>query len=121
VTLLLVGFWCFATAHCGLEQLPGFKFLSCCEHPGLAPHQDNDCRQDECSVVESGFYRADEPVAIAPEPLLLAALLLPQFEPASRVESPAIPLRSYVPSELAAAWHFWFRTALAPRAPSFLA
>ena len=121
VALLIVAFWGFATAHCSLEQLPGFGFFACGERLGGAPHQDNDCGRDGCSVVESGFYRVDEHPAIVPEPLLLFAALLPLFEPDLRREIAAIPTRSSVPTELARVWQFSFRTALPPRAPSFIA
>jgi hypothetical protein len=121
IALLMVAFWGLVTVHCSLEQLPGFEFLSCCEHPGTAPHQDNDCKQDGCSVVESGFYRADEHLSIVPEPLLLLAVLLPVFEPEVRSEVPITATVACTPSELSQVWQFSFRTALLPRAPSFMA
>jgi hypothetical protein len=121
VALLMAVVWAFATMHCSLEQLPGFEFLSCCEHPGTAPHQDNDCSQDGCSVVEFGFYKANEQPAIVPKPLLLLTVLSALFELNLRNEVSTISTRSSVPSELARVWQFFFRTALPPRAPSFIA
>ncbi len=118
----LLFFWVLASAHCELEQLPGLKFLVCCEHAdNAAPHQDNDCQEDACSVVESGFYKIDDNQVSTSAPLLVLSYLLPGIE--SR--APAVPMGFAcplsAPPELPRIWQFSFRTALPPRAPSFFA
>jgi hypothetical protein len=81
VAVLLLAVWGLATMHCALEQLPGFSLLRCCEHLEAAPHQDADCQQDACAVVESGRYRMDDPQAFVPIPFRVLSYLLPQLEP----------------------------------------
>ena len=120
VALVLVAFWGLVTAHCGLEQLPGFSFLECCEHPGSAPHQDDDCRQDACSIVESGSYRNDTQPAVVPAPVLILSPMVVFSALAFRSDLVASGLLCSSPPELAAVWQFDLRTAPQPRAPSFI-
>jgi len=116
--LLLLAFWGLAISHCALEQLPGLEFLACCHHPETAPHQDNDCDQDGCSVVESGFYKMEEQAASVPVPLLVLSLVLPLWEAIPPTLAPNSKLLSSAPPELPRVWQFSWRTALPPRAPS---
>jgi hypothetical protein len=119
MTLVALAFWGLATMHCDLEQLPGFEFLNCCQHEETIPHQDNDCAQDGCATIESGFYKLEEQPAAAPEPLLLLGVLTPLWEQPARRELPAVTPLSSSPPELPQRWQFSYRTALPPRAPSF--
>lgn len=116
--MVVLVFWGLAYSHCDLEQVPGLEFLSCCQHPDTAPHQDNDCQQDACSVVESGFYKVDEQQASAPIPFLAVSYLLPKTELAVSNHFAGIEAPSPVPPELPHGWQFLFRAALLPRAPS---
>ena len=118
VTLSL---WGLATWHCELEQLPGLEFLVCCHHPGQTPHQDNDCEQDGCATVESGLYMVEGVATSAPPPVMVLASGL-WFPPESVSGTPLPPVRrSSAPPELLRVWHFTFRAALPPRAPSLVA
>ena len=119
--LALVALWLPVSVHCQLEQLPGLEFLSCCDHEDTtAPHQDDDCEGDGCAVVESGLYKTEE---------RQNSLTAPNFPPV-KFQSPQTPItsapavRAFVhgtaPPELSCIWQFSFRTALPPRAPSFV-
>jgi hypothetical protein len=117
VILLL---WGLATWHCELEEVPGLQFLACCQHPGQAPHQDNDCEHDACYTVESGPYiGAGEPVS-APRPAVARGygLWLPPANVSITLSPRSLPLTA--PPELARVWRFLVRAAGSPRAPSVL-
>lgn len=110
-----------AMAHCRLELLPGFQFLSCCEHQDTAPHQDDDCQQDACSVVESGFCKTSDHDEVVPVPLFMLCYELSVVETENAAGNTSAEVRSSAPPELSRNWQFSFRTALPPRAPSPLA
>jgi hypothetical protein len=125
LSLSLALLWLPVTVHCLLESLPGIEFLSCCQHddsesePATA-HQDNDCETDACASVESGFYKIEDNLSVSHAVHFVlsvwesvAALpgdFTPDFSPASSA-----------PPELPKVWQFSRRTALPPRAPSFIA
>ncbi|HYG33457.1 MAG TPA: hypothetical protein VEC99_01655 [Clostridia bacterium] len=119
VALLLLVLWVPATAHCQLETISGLEFLACCLHPDMAPHQDNDCETDGCSVVESGHYFV--PAKLQPTfraPLLLIGLMLPDCQTEPEPDSWA-QVSKEPPPEGEHVWQFSQRMALMPRAPSF--
>ncbi len=118
--LALLGFWCLATLHCDLEQMPGLGFLACCQHEGSAPHQDNDCNEDGCAVVESGFYKLEEQSTVAAVPPILVSSLLSLIEPVSNALDVGPESFDFAPPELPKTWQFCCRAALPPRAPSQL-
>ena len=120
--MVALALWGLATWHCTLEQVPGLKFLACCQHENSAPHQDNDCDHDGCSVVESGFYKVEEHAATVPVPLLLLKFALPlMWEATPPTPASHSELLKCSPPELPRIWQFAYRTALPPRAPSPLA
>ena len=116
----LLALWLPATNHCRLEQLPGLRFLACCDHEdAAAPHHD-DCRTDDCAAVESGLYKTVSGRIQSPAPVLLTATLLAVVPD----EIPVPPASQLTRSTAIApgdsgGWQFSFRTALPPRAPSF--
>ncbi len=122
VAVLALALWVPATMHCTLETMPGFSFLQwCCGGDDLR-QPDNDCNQDSCSAVESGFYKIEE------NPMVGAGLaLLIEFAGWEWVaEPPTNSVRhlaavSSAPPELPRLWQFSHRTALPPRAPSLVA
>jgi hypothetical protein len=116
----LLVLWVPLTMHCRLESLPGMEFLVCCPHEDASPHQDSDCDDDVCAVVESASYKTENNRVVIPTPMLAPALLL-----SSLLSLEVIPAANPVafeasPPELPATWQFFFRTALPPRAPSFI-
>jgi len=120
LTLLLVTIWPLAMSHCKLEQLPGFEFLACATDAD-ATHPETDCRTDSCASIESGLYKTEDTQQSVPTPPsltseFLTTRLLAQTELASvRIDNFAPP-----PPELPKSWQFSIRTALSPRAPSFV-
>lgn len=118
VAMVLLALWVPAVCHCDLERLPGLQFLSCCQHLGTAPHQDNDCEEDDCAVVESGFYQMEKQSAGVPSPLLLPRNLLPPQGITIPAEVPGWLRSTTSPPELPRIWQFNCRTARSPRAPS---
>jgi len=116
--------WVAASFHCRLEVLPGFEFLSCCLHPEgekSPTHHEKECADDGCAAVELGLYRPETPQDASAMPFLTLVTLLsplPEHVPV-RVFDRLISVSSS-PPELPKAWQFFQRTALPPRAPSFV-
>jgi hypothetical protein len=118
--LTLLALWLPATNHCRLEQLPGLRFLACCDHEDATASHHDDCRTDDCAAVESGLYKTVSGRIQAPVPVLLTTSLLTVF----LEEIPAPPACCLTGSPVVSppdsgGWQFSFRTALPPRAPSF--
>jgi len=120
IALLLVAFWPLVTTHCDLEQLPGLEFLTCADEAD-ATHAESDCESDPCASVESGFYKTEDARQVVPTPPLIPSAFLTAIM--LEATQPAISLSTtfdFAPPELPKVWQFSFRTALPPRAPSFV-
>ena len=113
-----------ASFHCRLEVLPGFEFLSCCQHSGSKQspaHHEKECNDDGCAAVERGFYKPETPQDAPVTPsLALPAWLSPLPELSRDSAFDHLISISSSPPELPKAWQFSQRTALPPRAPSFV-
>ena len=121
LTLLLVALWPLVTSHCSLEQMPGLEFLACADEAATAPHQENDCETDSCASVESGFYKTEDGRQVVPPPPLTPSAFLTEI--LLEAEQPAAAgcvVFDSIPPELPKVWQFSLRTALSPRAPSFV-
>lgn len=111
--------WAPITWHCQLEALPLFEFLTCCDHEdAAAPHQDSDCEQDVCAVVEGGNYKTQEHQVLVEPPALAANLILLALATSVADESARATFED--PPECARNWQFVLRAALPVRAPSFV-
>lgn len=116
--------WVAAGSHCLLETFPGLEFLSCCHHLGAEKtpaHHEKECGDDGCEAVELGFYKQAEPQQAPAAPLLVLIVWsapLPVTWPASATDF--LVSASSSPPELPNIWRFSQRTALPPRAPSFV-
>ncbi len=122
VAVLLLALMGLAREHCALEQVRGLEFLACCQHVDKAPHQDNDCDEDDCAAVESGYYQIEDNPTLTPP--VAVALAAPASEgvavPAADSARGAVAVSS-APPGLPRVWQFSYRTALPPRAPSLIA
>ena len=120
--LLLLAVWGLATVHCRLESLPGLEFLSCCQHEEAEKtpdHHQNDCADDGCVVVESGFCHQVKPLIAPAKPLLLGVTFVaPLLELELPPGSFSVALAASAPPDIPKVWQFAHRTALPPRAPS---
>ena len=120
----MVTLWVAAGFHCRLEVLPGFEFLACCQHPESEKspaHQEKECNNDGCAAVERGFYKLEnlQDAPVVPLLALVAGMPpLPELHPSSAFEH--LVSISTSPPDLLRAWQFFQRTALPPRAPSFV-
>jgi hypothetical protein len=116
--LTVLALWGLAAMHCTLEGVPGLDFLKSCCFAESSPAPAKDCDSDGCSEVENGNYRAEEKTAIAPQPLLVFALLSSAIEAPTPEFPTSFSIASKPPPELPKVWQFSHRTALPPRAPS---
>jgi hypothetical protein len=113
--LALALLWVPVASHCSWESLVGGDFFKC------APASEKgDCSgdADDCASVESGGYKISNTRLQIPVPVFIVAILSlpPLAEAASQQAAPA----TAAPSGISSRWQFIFRTALPPRAPSFV-
>ena len=118
--------WVVAGFHCRLEILPGLEFLSCCQHSEgeKSPlHHEKDCTDNGCAAVEFGFYDLEN-LQVTPAMPSLALVdwvsALPECERVRTFDHLALNSNSVSPPELPKPWRLSQRTALSPRAPSFV-
>jgi hypothetical protein len=118
IAMFWVLLWGPLTAHCRLEQFPGFQLLLCNPHEESSPHEDSDCQDDGCAVVESGSYRTeeDQPPVATPSVQSAGTCLVSIPDIPSAPELRRVFATAEIPL-LATTWQFFLRTALPPRAP----
>src|SRR5262245_32708908 len=116
VVMAMLALWLPATNHCRLEQIPGLEFLLCVADSS----SEGDCSSDGdgCLVVESGFYKVENTKVKIGQPPLIPVTFLTQFvlertAPKFQLAAPAVDSL-----EFPKPWHFIFRAAAPPRAPS---
>ena len=119
MAVMLAVLWLPVTVHCRIEMVSGLTFLACAEKADAhGPHQGQSCEGDPCSELESGFFKIEEnsvvslPSALVPGPTF-SLCDLDDTVPHSVLVCPS-------PPDLPRSWQFTFRTALPPRAPSFV-
>ncbi|MEI7939727.1 MAG: hypothetical protein WCK27_23845 [Verrucomicrobiota bacterium] len=121
---MIATLWVAAGSHCRLEILPGFEFLSCCQHSDVEKnptHHEKDCQDDGCAAVELGFYKLAKPQPAPLKPLrMFVAWLVPLPYSCQAGESVCLVPASSSPPDLPRIWQFSQRTALPPRAPSIV-
>ena len=117
ITLVMLALWPLAVMHCKLETIPGLEFLRCASDTPTG----SDCQRDGCETVESAAYKTPDNQDIAPEPVFEIAML------SMLLEREDCPYEKHfcwpetaAPPEFRKSWQFSFRTALPPRAPSFV-
>ena len=105
-----------------MEILPGFEFLSCCQHSAvekIPTHHEKDCEHDGCAAIELGHYKLANPQQALLRPLLLfVAWLVPLPDIYRDADSACLVCGAFSPPDLPRIWQFSQRTALPPRAPS---
>ena len=117
--LLLV--WLPATSLCLIERAGWLADDECC--PSAAPKTtpSKPCSDSVCCTLASATYKADEDQ----QPHVAAPLVawVPGIEDLI-VDPDPVPVAGHLgdlgPPELRTTWQFTFRTALPPRAPSFI-
>lgn len=120
VALLLAMIYLPATGHCLLEQAgwlsPGGD---CCEQTASADGSQNaSCPYGCCPIEKAVYFSASGNAAstvIAEIPVCMVIVVLPLTANEPHLISPDTS-----PPILPNAWQFSFRTALPPRAPSFV-
>lgn len=121
IAAVLLALWVPVSVHCTLEAVSGLELIGCCFGDQAEPHQDNDCADDGCEVVESGQYVTNqrEVELVAPVILLSFNFFIP-VDHESTYSAHFVHSPPAVPDELAACWQFVLRAAPSPRAPSLL-
>lgn len=117
VGLLLLVLWVPLTSHCTWENISDLALFKCVDDTEQSSEQKSDCADDGCEQLETATYRSsDAQPDVAPPAFLVLFQLLNLTVPAH--ESCAAATTS--PPEILSGWQFTFRTALPPRAPSFV-
>ena len=111
--IILAVLWVPITSHCAWENVPGLQLFQC----ATDTEQDSDCNGDACVQVESASYKVSETQTSVPAPplMVLFQFALLEMLPAQQ----PLPVTA-APPEIPSGWQFSFRTALPPRAPSFV-
>jgi hypothetical protein len=120
IALLLALLYLPATGHCALEQAGWFPEAGdCCEQTASATGSQTSSCAEGCCPVESGDYfsrnKDRTSVMIVAVPAFVMVLALDILPKQSLLVSPESS-----PLELLKIWQFAYRTALPPRAPSFV-
>jgi hypothetical protein len=105
--------WVPITSHCAWEDLPGFQLFQC----ATDAQQDSDCEGDACVQVETASYKVSETQTYVPVPpfTVVDQISLLEMLPAQQ----PLPATA-APPQIPRSWQFSFRTALPPRASSFV-
>ena len=107
--------WVPITSHCAWENIAGLPIFQCAtETP-----QDSDCADDACVQVETASYKVTDPQIAVPPPLFNLLMLILPVPPEILPEGQPSPVTA-APMEFPVTWQFFSRTALPPRAPSFV-
>ena len=112
--LILALAWVPITSHCSWESVIGGDFFKC------AAAEMGDCSNDgdSCAAVESGSYKVPDATPAISAPVFAFVFF--------QIPAPTVPLSRRIapstaaPSEIPVSWQFVSRTALPPRAPSFV-
>lgn len=122
VTCVLLATWLPCTMHCQAEALGWFGSGSaCCEQSHADDSSAPDCMDcAACSSVESGGYSLPQNVSFVHVLLAVAVPFMPDSAAPEREPAAlAPPAPDSSPQLLRQSWSFHYRTAPAPRAPSF--
>lgn len=113
--LALALLWVPVASHCSWESLVGGDLFKC-----VPAAEKGDCSSDadDCAAVESGSYKVSSTRLEIPAPVLVMEFLPMPVLTAPTFRQTAPPTSA--PSDLSSSWQFYSRTALPPRAPSFV-
>jgi hypothetical protein len=119
VAMVLLVVWMPATMCCALERAGVPFFDKCCSDETGDGAPQPPCTDKSCCLLEAGRYTAQitPPVAVMP---LDVALVPWALVDAPQRPVPASDFSNLAPPDLPVTWQFSFRTALPPRAPSFV-
>ncbi len=117
VGLILLVLWVPLTSHCTWENISDLAMFKCADDTEQQSEQKSDCADDGCAQLETATYRSsDAQPDVAPPAFLVLFQLLNVTVPTN--ESCVAVATS--PPQILAGWQFSLRTALPPRAPSFV-
>ena len=123
LVIVLAALWVGMGSHCLIESMSGCCLLQCTAHP-TSSTPGSHCDSDGCQTIESGLYLSvvhnltpSRPATVfLIEPFSLAKISQP-CEP-SDVSSTL--LKTAPPGLLPPIWLISLRTAMPPRAPSYV-
>lgn len=121
MAMVMLALWLPATSLCLAERAGWISRDGCCpSHSEKAP-SSQPSGDSACCTLASASYKADDDQRVTMiSPVVAFVLLADLSEFASLTDaSPAVALTA-IPPELPVSWQFSHRTALAPRAPSFV-
>ena len=121
LSVLLAFYYPLAAGYCLIEMTGWVTPVDCCAETASHEHKEKEpCEGYRCCPIEYAVYSSIDAgmvdVPALPMGLLFATFIL-LTQPA--VEAPLLN-SEHSPPELPKSWQFSFRTALPPRAPSFI-
>ena len=121
MAMVLLVLWVPTTSHCLIESLDLLPEFLCCAEACASNGAEQGEDADACQSLESASYKVDESTPLINAPVF--AVLLPEFfglVGLAEVSVPALDTLHVAEPDLPVTWQFTFRTALPPRAPSFV-
>ena len=113
VCIVTLALWATCTIHCELEMLTSVKASSCC-------NSGSESDQCICSGIASGGYIMQQDTSLIPPSPDALAVPGGYSRDEDALPQPMVKKLIFAPPELPKIWQFCLRTALAPRAPSFV-
>jgi hypothetical protein len=117
VAIILAVLWVPIVGHCVLEKMPGLEFLQCAGDTGQS---DCDNSGDGCSELENPNYKLSDTSLEVPQPQFVILFHLLFIDSLRNVVETQPKRLNEVPPGISSSWQFSLRTALPPRAPSFI-
>jgi hypothetical protein len=119
MTSVLALYYVLAMAHCPLEQASFFG-ESCCSTSSVQQQEGQTAPcEDGCCPLESSDHFSRQKTGHDVSVIAVSSFVLCTLE-ADLAQKAAPPSLIGPPPELPKTWQFSFRTALSPRAPSFV-
>lgn len=113
--------WVFLSFHCRIEALPGVEFLRCASVEPTTEQGSDPCQESNCCSAESAKFHAPRQHEISPVAYVaITPTVHVDVVVHSLPKEVSLGILTAAPPDLKACWQFFSRTALSPRAPSFV-
>jgi hypothetical protein len=121
VALMLLALWMPATSLCLIERAGWFANDNCCPSSSQSAPNSQSSGEATCCALASATYEANnnQTVAVA-SPIVAFLVLWDLTAVVEELNTPQSVSLSPSPPDLPVTWQFSLRTALPPRAPSFV-
>lgn len=119
--MMMLALWLPATSLCLVERAGWISNDDCCPSSSEKTPSSQPSSHSACCTLVSGSYKVvDHQSVTTISPVVVAVLLTRLGGFALLADASFVVPRTAIPPDLPVSWQFSFRTALPPRAPSFV-